>query len=154
MKQKYEFYLTGEEEHQIMIGTIGIPFITDMVSVYVLYVFFSLLMVGRACDLTTEDTYMKVLLVLLAISTVPFIISTISLIMCRNLSPTFRNWNARQEYVIDGNKVVIHLTGAGVSQFDSFIVKKRKDKKCGTILYKSCFYYVVIPHRVKPVEVE
>lgn len=26
MKQKYEFYLTGEEEHQITIGTVGIPF--------------------------------------------------------------------------------------------------------------------------------
>ena len=154
MKQKYEFYLTGEEEHQIIIGTIGTSYIIETIATYLVYMSLSLFIVGHMCYFSIEDTYMKVLIALLAVSTVFFVISTIFLIKCKNLSPTARFWNAKQEYIIDGNKVIIHLTGAGVSQADSFIIKKRKDKKCGTILYKSCFFYVVIPHRVKPTTME
>lgn len=154
MKQKYEFYLTVEEARWNKIGFTGLPFYAMMISIYLVYVFCSLLIIGRALDLTIQDTYVKVFCVLALIAGVLFVVFSILLITRRNFSPTSRYWNAKHEYIIEGDKITLHLTGVGVSQTDSFIIKKRKETKFGTVLYKSNFYYLIIPHRVKPIEIE
>lgn len=154
MKQKYEFYLTGEEEHQIQMYLFGFRSIAMMSSVYFACAFAFLLQTGNAQGFTIQDAYVKSILVLTTIAVVFFIAFALSFLMRKNFCPTARYWNAKQEYIIDGDKITIHLTGVGVSQSDSFIIRKRKETKAGTILFKSNNYYVVIPHRVQPMTME
>ncbi len=154
MKQKYEFYLTGEEQRQFLVRFNVIDTILSFIFLYLYYAFGMLLLIGRSVNLTIEDTYMKVLIMLSLVNAIPLFISIIFDLLHLNFCPIKRMQSAKQIYIVDGDKMTINMIGVTETQTSSFTIKKTKETNIGTVYYKSKNYYVVIPHRVKPVEVE
>ncbi len=154
MKQKYEFYLTGEEKHQMNIHFTFRGVMTFFCLLFLFESFAFMSLYGKLIGKTLEDKGLLVLFVLtiiLGLSMIPVLILEISR---KNFSPTNEHWDYKHECVIDGNTMTIRLKGVDRIFEEKFVIKKTKETKAGTVYYKSNNFYVVIPHRVKPTTME